>query len=146
MPNTNQAASSVTKLALSIILLAVVLIGSGLGGCSAYNSVRVWSATSAGKAELAQAEQNRQIATLVAKQKMESAKFEAQAEIERAKGVAQANDIIMNRLGGPKNYLAWKQIEALETTKAQLIYVPTESGLPITEAGRLGGLTAPAAE
>ena len=68
---------------------------------------------------------------------MESAKFYAQADVERARGIAQSNDIIMNRLGGPRNYLAWKQIEALESTKATLIYVPTEQGLPITEATRL---------
>ena len=102
-----------------------------------FNTIRVWTATSVGEAELAQAVQNRQITTLEAKAKLESARFDAQADVERAKGIAQSNDIIMNRLGGPRNYLAWKQIEALEGTKATLIYVPTEGGLPITEATRL---------
>lgn len=37
----------------------------------------------------------------------------------------------------PTGYLRYLQIQALENTKAQLIYVPTDSGLPVTEAGRL---------
>lgn len=115
-----------------VAVMAVIFLSM-----SAYNVIRVWSAQSAGQAELAQAVQNRQITTLEAKAKLESARFDAQADVERAKGIAKSNDIIMNRLGGPRNYLAWKQIEALETTKATLIYVPTDHGLPITEATRL---------
>lgn len=125
------------KLVLGIFFSFIALVVAIVICISAYNLIRVWSATSAGQAELAQAVQNRQISTLEAKAKMESAKFYAQADVERARGIAQSNDIIMNRLGGPRNYLAWKQIEALESTKATLIYVPTEQGLPITEATRL---------
>lgn len=121
----------------ALLILLTVIVGGGIGGCAAYNSVRVWNAEMAGKASLAQATQDRQIKTLEAKAKKESAVFEAEAEVERARGVAAANDIIMARLGGPRNYLAYLQIQALESSKATLIYVPTESGLPITEAGRL---------
>ena len=125
------------KIAFGIICLIVLFGLLSLGGCATYNSVRVWNAETAGKASLAEASQNRQIKTLEAKAKKESAIFEAEAEVERARGVAQANDIIMAKLGGPRNYLAYLQIQALESSKASLIYVPTESGLPITEASRL---------
>jgi hypothetical protein len=40
-------------------------------------------------------------------------------------------------LGGPEGYLRYLQIQALEDSKASLIYVPTEAGLPVTEARRL---------
>lgn len=121
---------------VGVFFALCLLVGGGLGSCAAYNSVRVWNAETAGEAELAQATQNRKIAVLEAQAKMDSAKLFAQAEVERAKGVAQANDIIMGRLGGPQNYLAYLQIEAMKDSKASIIYVPTEAGIPITEAGR----------
>jgi hypothetical protein len=67
---------------------------------------------------------------------MESANYLAQAEVTRAEGAAKANHILQNSMGGPDNYLRYLQIQALEDTKAQLIYVPTEAGLPVTEAVR----------
>jgi hypothetical protein len=56
----------------------------------------------------------------------------------RAEGAAKANKILQDSLGGPEGYLRYLQIQALEGTKASLIYVPTEAGLPVTEARRLG--------
>jgi hypothetical protein len=61
------------------------------------------------------------------------------------KGAATANRVLQNSLGGPEGYLRYLQIQALEDNKATLIYVPTEAGLPMTEAGRLRE-RAPAAE
>ena len=130
------ATNSVWSLALGILFLLVVVVGGGLGSCAAYNSVRVWNAETAGEAELAQARQNRQIATLEAEAKLESAKLLAQAEVERAKGVAEANRIVADGLGGPEGYLRYLYIENLSASQGQIIYVPTEGGLPILEAGR----------
>lgn len=135
MNDTN--ASSIIKVTLTAALAIILLIGVGLGGCAAFNGIRVWNAETAGKAVLAEAESSRQVATLEAKAKMESAKMLADAEVERARGVAQANDIIMKRLGGPEGYLRYLQIQAYTDQKAALIYVPTENGLPITESSRL---------
>lgn len=53
----------------------------------------VWRAGQSGLAELRKAEQNRQIAIEEAKAKMESAKMLSEAEIVRARGVAEANVI-----------------------------------------------------
>ena len=130
------ATHNVWSLALGILFLLMVLVGGGLGSCAAYNSVRVWNAETAGEAELAQARQNRQIATLEAEAKLESAKLLAQAEIERAKGVAEANRIVANGLGGPEGYLRYLYIENLSQSEGQIIYVPTEGGLPVLEAGK----------
>ena len=38
---------------------------------------------------------------------------------------------------GAEGYLRYLQIQALQDTNARLIYVPTEAGLPVTEASRL---------
>ena len=71
-----------------------------------------------------------------AEAKLESAKLLAQAEVERAKGVAEANRIVADGLGGPEGYLRYLYIENLSASQGQIIYVPTEGGLPILEAGR----------
>ena len=130
-------ANSVWSLVLGSLILLAVVVGGGLGSCAAYNSMRVWNAETAGEAELAQARQNRQIATLEAEAKLESAKLLAQAEVERARGVAEANRIVADGLGGPEGYLRYLYIENIAQSEGQIIYVPTEGGLPILEAGRL---------
>ena len=76
-------------------------------------------------------------AVLEARAKLESAKALADAEVLRAQGAARANRILQDSLGGPNGYLRYLQIQALESSRASLIYVPTEAGLPITESGRI---------
>jgi hypothetical protein len=131
------SSKSIIKVTLAAAFAIVVFVLLGLGSCSAYNGIRVWNAETSGKAVLAEAESSRQVAVREAKAKLESAKFLADAEVARAEGVAKANDIIMKRLGGPEGYLRYLQIQAYTDQKAALIYVPTENGLPITEASRL---------
>ncbi len=104
----------------------------------AWPQYNVYSQRLAGQAALAEAQSSRQVATLEARAKRESAVELAAAEVIRAKGAAEANAILQNSLGGPEGYLRYLQIQALESSKASLIYVPTEGGLPITEARRLG--------
>jgi regulator of protease activity HflC (stomatin/prohibitin superfamily) len=128
---------NIIKLAGAIAILLIVLVGGGLGSCAAYNSVRVWNAETAGEAELAQATQNRKIKVLEAQARMDSASLEANAEIARARGLAEANRIVADSLGGPEGYLRYLYIQNLEQSQGQIIYVPTEGGLPILEAGRL---------
>ena len=115
---------------LSVIVLACL----ALVGCPRYN---VYAQEMAGRAKLAEAQSSRQVAILEAHAKMESAKELAQAEVIRAEGAAKANHILQNSLGGPEGYLRYLQIQAYGDTNAKLIYVPTEGGLPVTEAGRL---------
>lgn len=124
------------SIAAGLLLLLVVVVGGMLGTCAAYNSVRVWNAETAGEAELAQAGSNRRIAVLEAQAAMDSASLKAQAEVARAKGVAEANHIVAQSLGGPEGYLRYLYINNLENSKGQIIYVPTEGGLPILEAGK----------
>ena len=133
----NSTSGNILRLAGAIGILLIVIVGGGLGSCAAYNSVRVWNAETAGEAELAQATQNRKIKVLEAQARLDSASLEANAEIARARGLAEANRIVANSLGGPEGYLRYLYIQNLEQSKGQIIYVPTEGGLPILEAGRL---------
>ena len=96
----------------------------------------VWQQNKAGEAELARAEQNRQIAIQEARAKEESAKSLANAEVIRAEGVARANEIIGNSLKDNEAYIHYLWIEALRESKSDVIYIPTEAGIPITESSR----------
>jgi len=118
-----------------MMIVAGVLLLAGVVFC--YPQYRVYSQRLAGEAALAEAQSSRQVAILEAHAKKESAIELAEAEVIRAKGAAQANAILQNSLGGPEGYLRYLQIQALESTKAELIYVPTEAGLPVTESRRL---------
>ena len=121
-------------------LLVIIIIGAlcgGLYGCPKYN---VYSQKLAGEAELARAESNRKIAIAEAEAKKESAKQLAEAEVIRAEGVAKANTIIGDSLKNNEAYLRYLYITGLNETDDKgnkIIYVPTEAGLPILEAGRL---------
>lgn len=102
-----------------------------------YGKYRLWSAAIHGEAELKQAEWNRQIIVKEAIAKRDASSLLAEAEIERAKGVAQANKIIGDSLKQNEDYLRYLWIDNLHNTKNQIIYVPTEANLPILEANRL---------
>jgi hypothetical protein len=92
-----------------------------------------------GEAELARAESNRQVAVREAQAKKDAASLLAEAEIARTKGVAEANHIIGASLKDNEAYLRYLWIDKMEGAKAQVIYVPTETGLPILEASRKPG-------
>lgn len=116
---------------LLITLLGIIAVA--MVGCPQYG---VYSAQKAGEAELAQANQNRQISIAQSKAKAEAAQYEAQAEVTRASGVAKANQIIGDSLKNNEAYLRYLYVNNLADTKDQVIYVPTEAGLPILEAGK----------
>lgn len=120
---------NITWIALSLILV-LGFIGVFAGG-PIWN---VWRQGLAGRAKLAEAESSRQVTVLEAKAKFDSAKMLADAEIERAKGVAESNKIIGSSLKNNPEYLQWLYIQGLETGSnngSTVIYVPTENGLPV---------------
>lgn len=119
--------------------VGVVAIGAAMFVLPQYN---VWSSRLHGEAELAHAEFSKQVAVQTAKAKLEAASLEAQTDVVRAEGIAKANKIVADSLGGPEGYLRWKYIEMLNDTAGHgtaTIYIPTEAGLPILEANRHKG-------
>jgi len=123
---------------VTVGVICVAIIGSGISGCMyGYPRYNVYKANLDGEAELAQANQNCQIKVAEAQAAKESAQYQAEAEVIRAQGVAKANEIIANGLGGPEGYLRYLYIDMLrDQHNSSIIYVPTEAGLPILEAGK----------
>jgi len=120
-----------------LIVILVLMLGIALMfGLPIYG---VWKEGKKGEAELRRAEQNKQIRIEEARAQMESSKLLASAEIERAKGVAEANKIIGESLENSEAYLRYLWVQALSegSGNRQVIYIPTEGQLPLPEASRL---------
>lgn len=121
-------------------ILALLVVGAIVGVLVGLPTYNVYAKQMAGRAAYEQAVQDRRIRVLEAQAALDSAKLTAQAEIERARGANEANRIMADALGGPEAYLRWSYINMLQETAGkegrQTIYIPTEAGMPILEAGR----------
>lgn len=115
-----------------IILGIILFLVLGIGGIYFFHSLAPWWESVSGEAELARADQNRQIAIKEAEAELESASLKKQADIIRAEGIAEANRIISTSL--TPEYIKWKWVEGLHDGSSEVIYVPTEANLPILEA------------
>lgn len=136
-------------IAMTIFTLSVILVGIGIiiAIMFGWQKFKVYSAQQSGKASYAQADQDRQIkiieavaaneaATSQALAKVKIAEAEAQAEVKRAEGVAKANQIIGQGLKDNEDYLRYLWIEKVAGGNHDVIYVPSENGLPLLEAGK----------
>jgi hypothetical protein len=119
----------------ALSLFAVIIGGAGLWGCPQYN---VYQSRLSGEASLAKAEYEKQVQVREADGKLAAAGKLADVEVKRAEGVAKANKIIGDSLKDNESYLRYLWIQNLEGggRAPTVIYVPTEAGLPILEAGR----------
>ncbi len=95
----------------------------------------VWSQEMEGKAEFAKAEQNRKIKIEEAKANLEAEKLNAQAEIERAKGAAEAIRIENGSITPTYIQYLWVRQQS-DLSDKTVIYVPTETNLPLLESTR----------
>ncbi len=95
----------------------------------------VWSQEMEGKAEFAKAEQNRKIKIEEARANLEAEKLNAQAEIERAKGAAEAIRIENGSITPTYIQYLWVRQQS-DLSNKTVIYVPTETNLPILESTR----------
>lgn len=153
-PNRNAiAAGSLIGIVLFFILLIVVALW-------AWPKYKVYKLEMNGIAALKEAEWSKQILIEEAKAKEQAAlmqakarvtlaqaegeaqivraKAEGQADIERAKAAAEANKIIGESLKDNDEYLRYVWIKGLQDGNGERIYIPTEAGLPILEAGKAG--------
>ena len=109
---------------LFLIIVSVILVVLSLWVWPRYNLYRM---EMHGMAALKEAEGNAQVVR---------AKAEGLADIERAKAAAESNRIIGESLKGNDEYLRYIWIKGLQDGKGERIYIPTEAGLPILEAGK----------
>jgi len=129
------------------IISGLVIIAVIIGLMFGWQKFKVYSAQQSGRASYAEADQNRQIkiveavaaneaATSNALARVKIAEADALAEVARAKGVAQANTIIGEGLKNNEQYLRYLWIEKVAGGNHDVIYVPSENGLPLLEAGK----------
>lgn len=122
-----------TLLAGVMIVVAVsVFVGICMYVLPKYD---VWASEMSGKAEFAKAEQNRKIKIEEAKANLEAEKLNAEAEVERAKGAAEAIKIENGSITPTYIQYLWVRQQNL-AGENKVIYIPTEAGLPILEAGK----------
>lgn len=130
--NINNQRVNINKIIYSVIGIIVIFIAMAFVR-PWYN---VWEQEMAGKAEFAKAEQNRKIKIEEARANLEAEKLNAQAEIERAKGAAEAIRIENGSITPTYIQYLWVRQQS-DLSNKTVIYVPTESNLPILEASRL---------
>jgi predicted Holliday junction resolvase-like endonuclease len=113
------------------LLVLILIIGGFLWGWPKY---RIYQQTLRGEATLREAEWDKKVRIEEARAKKEAAILEKEAEVIRAEGVRKANEIIAGGLGGHEGYLRYLWIQGLQDGSSEVIYIPTEAGLPILEA------------
>lgn len=115
----------------SIVLTIILIMGI-------YPYYKVYVRKMEGEAELAHAEFSKRVAVETSKAKKDAALLEAEAEVIRARGVAQANEIIGQSLKDNTEYLKYLWITGIDHESAKtIVYIPTEANIPILEANRL---------
>jgi hypothetical protein len=122
-PLVKLVVSAAAAIAVFILVLMVVMPLYG-----------VYRKEQKGKAALAEARSSKQVQLEEAKANLESEKLNALAEIERAKGAAEA--IKLEGGGLTAEYIQYLWVRQQGKMDAQTIYVPTEAGLPVLEAGK----------
>lgn len=143
----------------SLIISLFIIILLILGAFWAWPKYRVYKLELDGIAALKEAEWSKQILIEEAKAREQAslmqakarvilaeaegkalivkAKAEGEADIERAKAAAEANRIIGESLKNNEQYLRYIWIKGLNEGNGERIYIPTEAGLPILEAGQV---------
>lgn len=116
----------------ALVAIFVFVIGMAFI-CPWYN---VWSQEMEGKAEFAKAEQNRKIKIEEARANLEAEKLNAQAEVARAKGAAEAIKIENGSLTPTYIQYLWVRQQS-DLSDKTVIYIPTETNLPILESTRM---------
>ena len=130
MAKNMQMNKTTVKVTLWSVIGVVALILILMFGMPIY---RVWAQEMSGRAEYAKAEQNRKIKIEEAKANLEAEKLNAQAEVERAKGAAQAIEIENGKLTPTYIQYLWVRQQGNNNVE-KIIYIPTEAGMPILEA------------
>lgn len=101
----------------------------------------VWASHQSGLADLQQAKNEQQIQIAQAQSRLDAAQLNKKAAIIEAEAVAAQVEAIGKKLQKHDLYLKWQWIKMMEDRSSNgddnsVIYVPTEAGLPILEAGK----------
>jgi carbonic anhydrase len=128
-----QGRVSFGTVALGVVLIVVLIVG--MFGCgAAYKSYNRYQKRADSKNNLWKAQYDKKIQVQDAQGKKLAASLLADVEVARAVGVAQANKIIAHSI--TPEYLRYYYIQTLAGHPGHVVYIPTEAGLPILEAGK----------
>ncbi len=130
---SNQRGEAEILVVSFLVVLGILLVGGCMVGYPHYTA---YSQRLEGEASLERQKSEKQVAVQAALAKKESAQLLADAEVIRAEGVAKANKIIGSSLHDNESYLRWLWIEKMTESNKEVIYIPTEAGLPLLEAGK----------
>ena len=117
-----------SAIGITILILLYMFVGP---------EYTIWSEARAGEANLAHARYSRMVKVVESQATVESSSNLAHAEVVAARGVDSAIRIIGSGLNENANYIRYLYVKELKETQNQVIYLPTEAGLPILEANRL---------
>ena len=128
-----RAEGEIGVIAIAAIFVIVVILAAAF--FFGYPQYKIYKQEMNGKASLAEAEWSKKIAIEEAKADLESAKLEKEAMIIRAQGTAEANQIVSGSLD--PMYINYMIAQGLTDGSSEVIYIPTEAGIPIIDAGRV---------
>jgi hypothetical protein len=134
--NDRNAGWAITiALVLGFTVAVMIFFAVCFGVYAVSKKIGVWGKEQAGRAALAEAGFSKQVQVEQAKANLEAERLNAEAEIVRAEGAAKA---ITAEAGGiTENYIRYLWVRQQENLNDKtVIYIPTEAGLPILEAGR----------
>lgn len=122
-----------------IIVIFGLSLGLIAGVMWALPQYSVWQQGLSGKAALKKAEETKLVLIEDAKARLEAAKLDAAAEVERAKGMAEAMKIENGQLTTTYNqYLFIRTLEEIseQGNLPQIIYVPAEGMIPVMDMNK----------
>jgi hypothetical protein len=123
---------NILKISILVVVSCLILISVLMYVLPQY---RVWQKELSGKALLKEAEWSKRVQIEEALANLEAEKLNAQAEVERAKGMAQAIEIEGGAL--TTEYIQYLWVRQNIFNDKTTIYIPTEANLPVLEAFRL---------
>lgn len=126
------------KVVVGSLLTVALLIGGAMWGLPKY---KLYRADIEKRTLISEARAKADAAEYTAEAEVTKANYEAERDRIRAQGVADANATINQTL--TPEFITWHYVDQLADLGDQIIYVPTEGGIPILESGRVGQGVAP---
>lgn len=118
-----------------VVLLIIIAVWWALHALACVYCV--WASRKDGEARLAEADRDQQIQVKKAAGRLDAAELNKKAAIVEAEAVSTQIEKIGHNLKEHDLYLKWQWIKMMEERPSNsTIYVPTEAGLPILEAGK----------
>lgn len=117
-------------LAVLVVIIALILGGVVWG----YPQYKIYKQEMQGEANFKQAQYEKQIMILEANARMEAGKLDNERQLNDANATARANEIVAGSLD--PMYINYLVANKLVDANTDVVYIPTEAGLPIMEAAR----------